>query len=141
MTPGPTRGDGRRDGRSWPQSCSERGQSTIELALVLPVVVLSMLAIAQIGLIGRNYLLVWHSAREAARQAAVNPTTAAARAAALSATPGLEPARLAVSLDGGTESGQLVTATVSYRAPTDVPIVGLAVADVVLSAEVTMRVE
>jgi len=48
---------------------------------------------------------------------------------------------LAVSLDGGTESGQLVTATVSYRAPTDVPIVGLAVADVVLSAEVTMRVE
>ena len=47
------------------------GQSTVEFALVLPLVVLLVLFVVQGGLIVRDQLLVSHAAREAARAAAV----------------------------------------------------------------------
>jgi len=119
----------------------DRGQGTVELALVLPVVVIAMLAVVQVGLIGRDQLLVWHAARESARAAAVEPDRQAARRAAVNATSGLEASRLDVSLSGGTAAGEFVTATVRYRSRTEVPIVGRFVDDVDMSADVTMRVE
>lgn len=119
----------------------ERGQSTVELMLVLPVLVMAMLAIVQIGVVGHRYLVVWHAARESARAAAVAPDQATARAAALSAGGALDPSRLVVSLRGGTTTGELVTTSLTYRAATEVPVVGRLVGDVTLKAEVTMRVE
>ena len=119
---------------------AERGQGTVEVALALPVVVVMMLAVVQVGLVGRDQLLVWHAAREAARAAAVEPNPGAARSAAVGAA-GLQPGRLVVSLGGGTTAGDLVTATVRYRSPTEVPIVGRLIGDVDMSAAVTMRVE
>lgn len=119
----------------------ERGQSTVELVLVLPVVVVAMLAVVQIGVIGHQYLAVWHAARESARAAAVAPDHPTARAAALTAGTALDPARLTVGLRGGTSTGDLITSSLTYRAATDVPVVGRLVGDVTLRAEVTMRVE
>ena len=49
-----------------------RGQSTVELALLLPVVVLLLLAVLQMGLLARDIVLVTHASREAARAAAVD---------------------------------------------------------------------
>ncbi len=117
------------------------GQSTVELALVLPVVVMAMLAVVQIGVISHHYLVLWHAARESARAAAVAPDGNTARSAARSAGPTLDPARLTVTLHGGTTTGELITSSLTYRAATDVPIVGRLVGDVTLTAEVTMRVE
>lgn len=119
----------------------ERGQSTVELVLVLPVVVMAMLAVVQIGVIGNQYLMVWHAARESARAAAVAPDLATARSAALSAGTALDPARLTVGLRGGTTTGDLTTSSLTYRAATEVPVVGRLVGDITLRAEVTMRVE
>ena len=117
------------------------GQSTVELTLVLPVVVMAMLAVVQIGVISHQYLVLWHVARESARAAAVAPDAATARSAARSAGPTLDPARLSVTLGGGTTTGNLITSAVTYRAATEVPIVGRLVGDITLTAEVTMRVE
>ena len=50
----------------------ERGQATVEAALVLPLVALLLLAVVQIGLLVRTELLVTHAAREAVRAAAVD---------------------------------------------------------------------
>jgi Flp pilus assembly protein TadG len=57
----------------------EGGQSTVELALVLPVVAIVALSLIDIGLVIRDNLLVVHAAREAARAQAVgeDPVTAA----------------------------------------------------------------
>ena len=53
----------------------------------------------------------------------------------------LEDARLLVTTDGRRGTGSRVTARLTYRSPTDVPVVGRLVGDVRLRATVTMRVE
>ena len=45
----------------------ERGQATVEFALVLPLIVFALLAILQVGLVARDQIAVVHAAREAAR--------------------------------------------------------------------------
>ncbi len=118
----------------------QRGQAVVELALVLPLVVLFALVVVQAGLVAKDLLLTHHAAREAARAAAVEPTAAAARSAAARAG-GLEPSRLRVGLSGGADRGDTATASVTYRASTDVPLVGRLVGDITLRAAVSMRVE
>ncbi len=127
----------RRRGR---QRRRERGQATVELALMLPVIVLFALVVAQAGLVAKDLLLVNHAAREGARAAAVNPTQGAAAAGASGAS-SLGADRMSVSLSGGRSEGDLATTTVVYRSPTNVPLVGALVGDVTIRAEVTMRVE
>jgi len=129
----PTRGSG--------SSAGDSGQSSVEFGLVLPLMVTVMLAVVQIGAVARDQLLVWHAARESARAAAVDPSLPAARLAGVNASSGLVPDRLSVSLGGGGATGDLVTAVVVYRSPTEVPLVGRLLGDIELRAEVTMRVE
>ena len=118
----------------------ERGQATVELALVLTVVVLLLMILIQAALVAKDQLLVQHAAREAARSAVVDPDAAVARRAAEGAS-NLDRHRLTVSLSGGGERGDRTTARVSYRSPTDVPLVGRLIGDVTVSGSVTMRVE
>lgn len=118
----------------------ERGQATVEVALALPLVVVVLLTVVQLGLVARSQILVTHAAREAARQAAVDPNPSAAVAAARR-TPGLQPERVTVEVGPRGPVGSLVTVTVVYRAPTEVPLVGVLVGEPELKASVTMRVE
>ena len=129
-----------REGRRQREQNGERGQATVELALVLPLVVLFALVTLQLGIIAKDLVLVHHAAREGARAAAVEPTSGAARAAVVGSS-SLDGGRLSVSLSGGTARGSQTTATVTYRAPTSVPLVGALIPDVSLEASVTMRVE
>ena len=117
------------------------GQSTVELALVLPLVVLVLLLVLQVGLVVRDRLLVAHAAREAARAAAVSDDdrAGAARRAADRAGP-LDGDRLQVTVGVG-RVGDTVTARVRYESSTDVPLVGLLLPDVTLEADATMRAE
>lgn len=119
---------------------AERAQSTVELALLLPVVVLLLLAVLQVGLLGRDALLVAHASREAARAAAVEADPGAARRAAI-ASSGLRADRVNVQVSGRDGPGSRVRVLVSYRAPTSVPIVGRLLGDRLMRSAVTMRVE
>ena len=118
----------------------DRGQAAVELALVLPLVVLVLLAVVQVGLVVRDQVLVVHAAREAARQAAVDPSPDGPRKAALAGS-GLDPDRLEVVVSGRAGAGSRVTVALRYRAPAEVPLVGPALGDLTLEAEATMRVE
>lgn len=116
------------------------GQASVELALVLPLVLLLLLGIVQLGLLVSDQILVVHAAREAAREAAVNPAPDAPRQAA-AASSNLEASRLTVTTTGRGAAGSRVRVEVAYRAPTAVPLLGPAVGDVTLRASATMRVE
>jgi Flp pilus assembly protein TadG len=118
----------------------DRGQATVELALLLPVVVLLALAVLQLGLVARDVVLVAHAAREAARAAAVDDQPDAARTAA-KASGGLDPDRLSVAVSGGGEPGSRVRVEVRYRIRTSVPIVGALIADHEVTSTATMRFE
>jgi uncharacterized protein (DUF697 family) len=116
---------GRRDG--W----RDRGQATVELALCLPFVAMALLLVVQVGLVVHTEVLVVHAAREAARAAAVG--------APVPPPDGLDPSRTSVVVEA--LPGGRVRATVRYRTPTDVPLVGPLIGDIALAAEATMRDE
>jgi len=123
-----------------PRGTGDEGQAAVELALVLPLVVVLLLTLIQVGLIVRDQILVIHAAREAAREAAVDAgPDVPGRAAAASST--LDVDRLTVESSGRGGPGSRVRIQVRYRAPTDVPLVGGAIPDFTLEASATMRVE
>lgn len=115
----------------------QRGQATVELALVLPVVVFVVLLVVQVGLVVRERLLVVHAARAAARAVAVEPTLAVARSAAGDAvgSHGLE-----VRLGGDLGPGGLATVTVASR-PSMLPLLGRVLSGVEVSERLAVRVE
>ena len=54
------------------RSC--RGQSMVETALVLPIIILLLVGIIDFGLLFNNYIVLSNATREAARKAAVGAT-------------------------------------------------------------------
>ncbi len=111
----------------------ERGQATVEFALVLPLIVFGMLAILQVGLVVRDQVAVVHAAREAARAASVrdDPVRAARRVLR----------RAEVHVGARPAVGQPITVEVTYHDRTDVPMVGALFPDLDLHARAVMRVE
>ena len=99
-----------------------------------------VLVLVQVGLLVRDHILVVHATREAARAAAVEPTTEAAASAARAAT-GLDPGRLQVETSGSRTTGGLLRVTVRYRPEPSVPIVGRLFPSMALEEALTIRVE
>ena len=118
----------------------DRGQAAVETALVLPLIMAVALALVQVGLLVRDHVLVVHAAREAARAAAVDPTTEAATAAALAAT-NLDPDRLLVETQGSRTTGGLLRVSVRFRPESSVPLVGRLFPAVTIQEALTVRVE
>ena len=111
-----------------------RGQATLELALVLPLVLAIALLVVQLGLVVRDQQLVVNAAREGARSAATDPTLASARQAAVNSGD-LDGDRLTITLD---TDATTVTVTATYRSTTEVPLIGPLVGDVTMTESVTM---
>jgi len=116
---------------------SDGGQATVELALVLPVVVVLALGLIQVGLVVRSAVLVQHSAREGVRVAATGGSTREVEDAVIGSS-GLSPrdSQVTRSIDG-----DRVTVQVVHVARTEVPLVGPLLPEVTLTATVTMRRE
>jgi len=114
----------------------EPGQATVEFALVLPLLLMAMLALIQVGLLVRDHLAVVHAAREAAREASVAPDPDRAVQAARRTLPGAD-----VDVGARPEVGGSIAVDVRYRSVTDVPLVGLLFPDPELHARAVMRVE
>ena len=94
------------------------GQATVEFALALPIVLIVMLGMTQVGVAIRNELAVELAAREGARAASVSSNPAGAASSAATAAVDL-PISVATRV-----SGPRVTVTVTYIDPTDVAIIG-----------------
>lgn len=110
----------------------------VELALALPVVCVLLAMVLQVAVLGVHRLAVELAAREAARAAAVAADRAMAVAASSAAerSTSLRP----LSVDLRRDSG-LVVVTVGFTDPTDVPLAGVLLPDIVLEATVTMAIE
>lgn len=124
----------------WVGEGTEDGQATLEVALVLPLIMMLLMLTAQVGAVVRNEVLVIHAAREAARAAAVaeDDLTAAARIAAEAAGP-LSPRRLDVTVDVST--ADRVRVEVTYDDPTDIPLIGRIIPSVRHRVNATMQRE
>lgn len=114
-----------------------RGQTTVEFALVLPLLLGLVLLVLHVGLVVRDQILVVNASREGARTAAVDRSPAAIRSSAVNAG-ALDPARVGVA---HSVSGDHVTVTVTYRSQPTVPIIGPLLGDLTLTESTTMYVE
>jgi hypothetical protein len=103
-------------------------------------VVILLLLLLQAGVLARDQVLVTHAAREAARVAALDDDRGAIEKAATEAGP-LVPQHLTVGVEGRGAPGSRVTIEITYRAATQVPLIGRLVSDVDLHARASMRVE
>ena len=119
----------------------ERGQSTVEFVLVLPVVFVVVLALVQVGVVVHAQIGVTHTAREVARVLAVDPAAdphAAAVAAGL-----LQPEGVRVDVSfapSGAAGRQFVVVEVHYVVPA-VSRIAAAAGEIVVSAKAAMLVE
>jgi len=113
----------------------DRGQSTVEFVLVLPLVMFAVLLIAQFLVIVMAQVQVVNATRNAVRAASVSqsPSDAARAAARFSFGP---------DIDVYTEiSKRWVTVTSTYELDTDLPMVGRLVPDIQLSSHFSMLLE
>lgn len=119
---------------------SERGQSTVEFALCLPLVAVLVALVLQVGVVAVDMGRLWHAAREAARVAAVTGDREAIRRAA--ETAGVDLQRLSVDPVGPDRAqGAPVTVDVRHDPAASIPLVGRLLDGVSLTASATMRIE
>ena len=120
----------------------EGGSAAVEFALVLPLVLLVILALVQVGVFARDRVLVEAAARAGARAAALAHDPPAVAGAAQAAAPGLDPGALGVTTVRSGTRGDPVTVTVTYVDPVRVPVVGWLIGgSVSLAADATLRQE
>jgi len=122
-----------RRGKRWK---SEKGQSMVEFALVLPILILLVCGILDFGWIFANQLAAENASREAARQCAVD-STADAQAIVTDIAPTLDGAVATVSVSG---SELKVTVTCSVPVLTGIGSTFLG-STYTVTAETTMRKE
>jgi Flp pilus assembly protein TadG len=125
------------------QMRSERGQSLVEFALALPILVLLLFAVIQFGIVFNNYVTLTDATRAGARKAAVgrrlpNPVSACTTAVRNSATD-LQQSNLSTSCSSTWQAGADVNVTATY--PYTINLLGIPVKKGNLSSTTTERVE
>lgn len=123
-----------------PRGRAEDGQSTVELALLLPLLAVITASVLEVSMLGFDQLRLWHAAREAARTAVVNADEYDIRAAA--GRSGLDGVSVSVSPDTPHRTfGAPLTVEATYSPEGSIPLVGSIVDNVTLRADASMRIE
>jgi Flp pilus assembly protein TadG len=124
---------------------SEDGQAATELALVFPILLVILIAIAQFGILFNNYITLTDATRTGARKAAVSRFTGdqgtAAALAVRAAASNLTPSKLNVSVSSTdwTVPGSDVIVTATY--PYDLNILGWVIQSGNLTSTTKERLE
>jgi Flp pilus assembly protein TadG len=122
------------------RASDEEGQTTVELALCLPVVVFVVVAMIEIGLIVADQVRLWHAAREAARHAVVDDDSNAAVEAARRA--GFDSLDVTVDPESNfRQQGAPLTVKLVYDRPGAMPLIGSLFEHIDLQSSATMRIE
>jgi Flp pilus assembly protein TadG len=117
---------------------SENGQSLVEFALVLPLLVLLLFGIIDFGRIIHAYLTIDHAGREAARAASIGKTKVEVEQVAIDSGKSINLSDVTVS--PGT-SGANATVTITYPITFLTPVIGNIVGPITLEDTTVMRVE
>lgn len=130
---------------------TEKGQAIVEMALILPILLMLLFGIIEFGRILNTYMIVTEISREAARKGAVGGTDAEIRTTVWSqaADSGLDSSLIAESDIVITDPssvkrprGTTIKVRISYPVDIIAPLIGSLIGDpYVVTSQTTMRVE
>jgi Flp pilus assembly protein TadG len=122
---------------------SESGQSLVEFALIVPLLVLLLFGIVDFGRIFHAYLTIDHAGREAARAASIGKDDTQVKSTAVTDAVGigLTSDRVVISPNGTRVSGNDVSVTITYPITFLTPVIGSIVGPITLEDTTVMRVE
>lgn len=125
---------------------NRKGQSLVETALVLPVILLLLTAIIDFGLLFNNYLIVSNASREGARGASLGNTNEQIINTINNVTTSLDDTRLSITITPnqltGRTSGMTVTVSVEYQYSMITPVIAAVIPGPFdLETTTTMRCE
>ncbi|MEH7501322.1 TadE family protein [Neobacillus drentensis] len=122
---------------------SEKGQSLVEFALIVPLLIILLFGIIDFGRIFHVYLTIDHAGREAARAASIgkDDTTVINTAVNDASSIGLTAGKVGVSPSGARDSGTNITITINYPINFLTPVIGNIVGPITLTDTTVMRVE
>ncbi|WP_280770405.1 TadE/TadG family type IV pilus assembly protein [Salipaludibacillus daqingensis] len=122
---------------------SQKGQSLVEFALVIPLLIVLLFGIVDFGRVFHTYLTLDHVGREAARAASVGATDgeiisiAESNGSSINLTGG----QVTISPAGEKSSGENVTITITYPVGFLTPVIGDIIGPLELSNTTVMRLE
>lgn len=120
----------------------DRGQATVEMALVLPILIWLLIGLVDIARMANAYLIIQHASREAVRLGitGASDTQIAQRALAQSTT--LDRTRLTITVTptGSRTTGSDVTVAIRYHYKV-LALMGIIGTDVPLATQLSARVE
>ena len=124
----------------------QKGQSLVETALVLPIILVLLTGIIDFGLLFNSYLQVSNASREGARIAAIGSTDEQIISAVNTAAAALDIERLTVAIApsqaAGRSSGDSVAVSVQYDYNMITPIITAIIpGPIELKTSTTMRCE
>ncbi|MCX8131880.1 MAG: pilus assembly protein [Clostridia bacterium] len=121
------------------------GQSVVETALVLPIIIVILMGIIDFGLLFNNYLIMSNASREAARSAAVGLTDVQIRVVVTNLTVSLQQTKLRTTIypsESIRKKGDEVSVTIEYENMLLTPIIGSIIPNPVhLKSKTVMRME
>ena len=121
----------------------QRGQTTTEFAIVLPILCLLLFGVIQFGILFNNYVTLTDAVRAGARKAAVSRQTSNPRQACIdqvrSSASDLDLSKLATDCTSTWQPTADVTVTATY--PYSVSLMGLVIASGNLKSTTEERVE
>jgi Flp pilus assembly protein TadG len=126
---------------------SERGQAAVEFAFVLPILVVLLLAIVEVGIAFSHYVTLTDAARVGARKAIEvrvgGATPDDAVQAVRDAAGSLDQSELNVNVTDPDWStpGSEITVTATYPYSIDIPLLGMSVANGTITATAQERLE
>jgi len=123
----------------------EHGQAIVEMALILPLLLLLLFGVIEMGRIGYAYITVSNAARAGGRVATIGATDSEINSSIQNAATSLDQGSLTIDItptQGLRLSGQGVTVEVAYPVQLVIPLISNIIPNpVIVSANITMRME
>lgn len=124
---------------------SKKGQTLVEMALVLPILILILMGMVEFGRILNSYLIITNASREGARYASVHSTDSQIQVAINNLTSTLNQEKLILTISpqlSSRSSGSSTTVRIDYDIDILTPLISNIVPDPFrITAQTTMRVE
>ena len=124
---------------------NQKGQSLVEFAIILPILLLLLFGIAEFGMMLNSYLTIQNVAKEGARLGIIGGSDIEIIALIRTTSPNLTAADMNVTItpsQANRKSGDTLQVTVTYNYHLTVPIISSIVGNIiVLTSQTSMRIE